>query len=178
MSWILSAILCLGLAEIQDPPKPAPPAGTPQAAPAPAPAPAPGQSGDPKSGQPAPDAGGMGGVLQLVFPLAICGFIIYFMMIRPQKKQMKERESMLDAIRKNDEIVTSSGIIGTVLRIKDQEVVLVVDSKRDVQLRVLKSAIMTIRKKSGEEEENDKPAEDAKDSKKPEETNKGVDGDR
>jgi preprotein translocase subunit YajC len=78
---------------------------------------------------------------------------------------MKERDVMLNAIRKNDEVVTSSGIIGRVHRItKEQEIVLEIDSKNEVQIRVLKSAIMTIRKKSGEEDEEAKP-EDAEKTK-------------
>ncbi len=167
MSWILSTFL-LCFAQGQEQPKAAPPATpAPQAAPAPdakvgqdpnAPKPAPPQEGSP--------------FLQLLFPLALCFVIIYFMMIRPQKRQMKEREAMLGGMRKGDEVVTSSGIIGVVQRMKDKdnEVVIVIDPKNDIQIRVLKSAVMTIRKKSGEEEK-EKPSEETK--KEPEGTNKG-----
>jgi preprotein translocase subunit YajC len=45
--------------------------------------------------------------------------IFYFILIRPGQKQRKQHETMLRALRKGDEIVTSGGVIGTVLTIKD-----------------------------------------------------------
>lgn len=149
MSWILAAAVYAGAFYIQDTPKTSQP-----------PAPATTTTGQPQPQQPSDP---MGGIVSLMIPLAICFFIIYFMMIRPQKRQMKERETMLESIRKKDEVVTTSGMIGTVARIKDQEIELVIDSKNDVRIRVLKSAIMTIRKKSEDEDESEKK-EDAKES--------------
>jgi preprotein translocase subunit YajC len=45
--------------------------------------------------------------------------IFYFILIRPGQKQRKEHETMLKSLRKGDEIVTSGGVIGTVLTIKE-----------------------------------------------------------
>ena len=53
--------------------------------------------------------------------------VFYFVLYAPQRKRQKELKSMLDAIKKNDEVVTSSGIHGTVVIVKEKTVVLRVD---------------------------------------------------
>ena len=62
--------------------------------------------------------GGSGGSMavltQLAFFAAIFG-IFYFLLIRPQQKQKRERETMLSAVKRGDRVVTSSGLHGTVL---------------------------------------------------------------
>ena len=110
---------------------------------------------------PAAAEGPMGNLTSMVLMLSVCFFIIYFMMIRPQKKQQRERDDMLKAIRKNDEVITSSGIIGIVTRYKDKEpdVTLLIDAKSGTQVRFLKSAVVQVRKKGDEPDEDEKPAE-------------------
>jgi preprotein translocase subunit YajC len=106
--------------------------------------------------------------MSLLIPLGLCFFIIYFMMIRPQKRQMKEREEMLGSVRKGDEVVTSSGLIGTIQKIKDQEIVLVIDPEHNVKVKMLKSAVLKINKASGQdddEEEEKKPDSTQKEAK-------------
>lgn len=62
---------------------------------------------------------GLGGtILWLVIMIAI----FYFMLIRPQKKKEKETKAMLDALKPGDSVVTIGGIIGKVLKIKDDKV--------------------------------------------------------
>ena len=64
-------------------------------------------------------AQGLGGtILWLVIMIAI----FYFMLIRPQKKKEKETKAMLDALKPGDSVVTIGGIIGKVLKIKDDKV--------------------------------------------------------
>ena len=60
----------------------------------------------------------LGTVLWLVVMIAL----FYFMLIRPQKKREKETKAMLDAVKVGDNVTTVGGIIGTVLRIKDDKV--------------------------------------------------------
>lgn len=50
--------------------------------------------------------------------------IMYFLMIRPQQKQKKQRQQLLDNLEKGDKIVTIGGIHGTIISIKDDEIVL------------------------------------------------------
>jgi preprotein translocase YajC subunit len=58
-------------------------------------------------------------VLGMIFQFGAIGAIFYFILVRPGQKQRKEHEAMLRTLKKGDEIVTSGGVIGTVLTIKD-----------------------------------------------------------
>jgi preprotein translocase subunit YajC len=64
---------------------------------------------------------------QILFLYLPFGLIFYFLIFMPQKKKQKELKAMLDNIKKNDEVVTSSGIHGTVVIVKDKTVVIRVD---------------------------------------------------
>ena len=79
----------------------------------------------------APNGGGQGAVMtQLLFFAAIFA-IFYFLLIRPQQKQKRDREAMLGSVRKGDRVVTSSGLHGTVVGLTDHTVTLkVADSVR------------------------------------------------
>ena len=54
-------------------------------------------------------------------PLAAIMLIFYFLLIRPQQKQMKERKKMLEAIKTGDKVLTNGGIIGTIAAIREEE---------------------------------------------------------
>jgi len=78
-------------------------------------------------------------------PLGTLGFLVvlvgimYFVMIRPQQKQLKEHRALLSALKKGDEVVTSGGILGKIHLVEDRTVTLEVAS--GVRIRVLKTAI-------------------------------------
>jgi len=74
-----------------------------------------------------------------LLPLLFIFGIFYFLLIRPQKKQEKDRLNMINSVDKNDEVVTSGGIHGTVVNVKDKSVVLRVDE--NVKIEVEKSCI-------------------------------------
>ena len=67
---------------------------------------------------------GMGGMGILVLELVFIFAIFYFMIIRPQKKQRQAMQNMLDGLQMGDKIVTIGGIIGKVVKIKEDEVVI------------------------------------------------------
>ena len=91
--------------------------------------------------------GGTGAILtQLAFFGAIFA-IFYFLLIRPQQRQRRDREDMLKAAKKGDRVVTSSGLHGTILNISDQTVVLRV-SDGGVKLEFDRSAIGRIVEKT------------------------------
>ena len=69
----------------------------------------------------APGGGAGSVVTQLVFFAAIFA-IFYFLLIRPQQKQKREREDMLRAVKRGDRVVTSGGLHGTVASLDDQTV--------------------------------------------------------
>ena len=69
--------------------------------------------------------------------------LFFFVVILPaQRKQKREAEALMTGMKKNDEVVTASGIIGVVQTIKDEEVILKIDD--NARIRVLKSTIVRI----------------------------------
>ncbi len=76
--------------------------------------------------------------LSLVFPLLILAFF-YFFMIRPGIKKQKEQKTFEEEVKKGDEVVTASGIIGTINKIDDKTYTLELDNK--TYIKVVKSAI-------------------------------------
>jgi preprotein translocase subunit YajC len=77
-------------------------------------------------------------------PLAIIFVIFYFMLIRPQKKKEQEHQKMLGNVAKNDEVVTSSGIHGTIINVKEKSVILRIDE--NVKIEIEKNCIAYIKK--------------------------------
>jgi preprotein translocase subunit YajC len=72
-----------------------------------------------------PSGGSNGGGILSILPLMVGMFaIMYFIVIRPQQKQKREREAMLGAIKKGDRIVTTSGMHGTVSGLDEHTVTL------------------------------------------------------
>jgi len=69
--------------------------------------------------------------------------IFYFIVIRPQKKEAKERQKMLNNLNKNNEIVTSSGIHGTIINVKDKTVILRIDD--NVKIEIEKSSVAYVK---------------------------------
>mgnify|MGYP003975760173 CR=1 FL=1 len=84
---------------------------------------------------------GGGGIGDFLPPIILAFVFVYFFMIRPQKREAKAKEDLLGGLRKNDKVVTTGGIVGTIVNIKDDEVTLRVDDQAKVKIRFLKSAI-------------------------------------
>jgi len=83
-----------------------------------------------------------------MFLLMILMAVFFFVVVLPgQRRRAKEQEQLLSGMKKNDEVVTASGIIGTIYNIKEggDEVVLKIDD--NARIRVLKSSIVRIIKK-------------------------------
>lgn len=75
-----------------------------------------------------------GGILQLILPFLLVGVMFYFMIIRPQQKQQKERKAMLDSLKKGDKVVTVGGIFGELTALKEDYVTLKVADKVEIKL--------------------------------------------
>ena len=69
-------------------------------------------------------------------------FIFYFIIIRPQQKEERDRKQLLGGLKKNDRVATSSGILGTIIKVSEREIILKVDDEHDVRMRFLPSAIL------------------------------------
>jgi len=90
--------------------------------------------------------GGLAGILGSIGPillLIVMFAVLYFVMIRPQKKAEKEAQNMRDNISVGDEITTIGGIIGEVVSVKG-ETVTIETSKAGTKVRFLKSAIRSV----------------------------------
>jgi preprotein translocase subunit YajC len=90
--------------------------------------------------------GAMDYVNSLIMPTMLIIGIMYFLMIRPQQKRLKEHQAMVGGIRRGDTVVTSGGIIGKVTKADDQE--LQVEIAEGVKIKVLRSTISEVRGKT------------------------------
>lgn len=87
-------------------------------------------------------AAGGGNLFAQMMPLFLILFIIYFLMIRPQVKRQKQQRTMLDSLKKGDHVVTSGGIIGTIIATEgEKEDILIVKVDKDVKLKVQRASI-------------------------------------
>lgn len=96
-------------------------------------------------------AGGAGFFMQIV-PLLLIFVVFYFLLIRPQQKRAKEHEAKLNAVQKNDEVVTGGGLMGKVTKIADDHVE--VEIAPNVRVKALKSTLADVKSR------NTKPAND------------------
>ena len=80
-----------------------------------------------------------GGGLSMWIMLALIFVVMWFFMIRPQRKQQKEMENFRNSLKNGDKVVTIGGIYGTIAEVKENYVLLEVD--KDVKIRVNKQAI-------------------------------------
>ncbi|MDP2784467.1 MAG: preprotein translocase subunit YajC [Sulfurimicrobium sp.] len=87
-----------------------------------------------------PAAGGFD--LMGFLPLVVIFVLFYFMLIRPQMKRAKEQKNMMDALQKGDEVVTSGGQLGKVVKVSEGYVSL--EIAENVVVNVQKPAITTL----------------------------------
>ena len=90
--------------------------------------------------QAAPAAGQQGGGWSMWIMLALIFVVMWFFMIRPQRKQQKELENFRNALKNGDKVVTIGGIYGTVCEVKEDYVLIEVD--KEVKIRVSKQALV------------------------------------
>jgi len=88
-----------------------------------------------------------GGAIAQFLPLILIFAIMYFLLIRPQQKKMKQHQSMVEALRRGDQIVTQGGVIGKVAKVKEDGEV-EVEIAEGVKVRVVKSTIAQVLNKT------------------------------
>ncbi len=88
-----------------------------------------------------------GAMLKRVSIIVAMAVVFYLLLIRPQSKKAKEQAAMLQTVKPGDKVVTSSGIVGTVVAVKDKTLSL---RSADTKLEVLKSAVSEITDRSGD----------------------------
>ena len=104
----------------------------------------------------------MGGQLSMILPLIILLLVMYFLLIRPQKKREKEVNAMRNAIQVGDEVITIGGICGKVVKTKEETLVIQVGADK-VKFEMMRWAVSSVVKhgtvsKSFIEEEEPKKA--------------------
>ncbi|MCF7873143.1 MAG: preprotein translocase subunit YajC [Candidatus Omnitrophica bacterium] len=87
---------------------------------------------------------GAGNVFYQLIPLIFLFAVFYFLLIRPQKKQQKQHQIMIANLKKNDQVVTSGGIHGTIVAVKDKTFALRIDEGTKIQID--KNAISYLKK--------------------------------
>lgn len=92
-------------------------------------------------------------IAQMV-PFIAIAIIFYFLMLRPQKKQLEEEKAMLGSLNKGDEIYTKAGLLGTIVGMTDKVITLEVSDS--VKLKVLRSQVGGLSSKLFEKKENKK----------------------
>ncbi|WP_412058467.1 preprotein translocase subunit YajC [Bartonella sp. DGB2] len=125
-----------------------------------------------------------GSYLYQILPFIAIAFIMYFMIFRPQRNQMKQRQEMLNAVRRGDSVVTGGGVIGRVTKVLGESGELEVEIAEGVRIRVLRSTLANVRVRGEPIADNaikteQKPKINKKENKKnPEETSEKKDEDR
>ena len=92
-------------------------------------------------------AGGSGGAFASFLPLILIFAIMYFLLIRPQQKKLKEHQAMVEGLRRGDQIVTAGGIVGKVTKVRDDGEV-EVEIANGINVRVIKQTTSTVRSKT------------------------------
>ena len=88
----------------------------------------------------------MEGIAQFV-PLILIFGIMYFLLIRPQQKKAKEHAAMVAGVRRGDQVITQGGVIGKVVKVKDEGEV-EVEIADGVKVRVIQSTIASVTSKT------------------------------
>jgi preprotein translocase subunit YajC len=87
----------------------------------------------------APQGGGPMGQLMGIMPILLMFVVIYFLLIRPAGKQRREHQALLSTLKKDDEVVTSSGMYGKIVALDDRVVTLEIADK--VKIKMLRDRI-------------------------------------
>ena len=84
-------------------------------------------------------------MLASFIPLILIFLIFYFLLIRPQQKKQKEHKVLLDSIQRGDEILSSGGILGKVIKVDNDK--LTVEISKGVNVTIIRSTVADVIKK-------------------------------
>ena len=80
----------------------------------------------------------------MLFPLMAMAILFYLFIIRPETRRKKEKDAVMNSLKVKDEVVTIFGLYGTVVSIDGDDVVLLVDPKKEIKMRVRRAAIDSV----------------------------------
>jgi preprotein translocase subunit YajC len=104
-----------------------------------------------------------GGSIKMLGFIVLMFAVFYFVMIRPQSKQVKEHRALLAGLKKGDDVITQSGLYGKIYSITDKTVML--EIANNVRVRVLKSSIQGVTNLQDESASASTKAEEKKEEK-------------
>ena len=85
--------------------------------------------------------------LESFIPIILIFVIMYFLLIRPQQKKIKEHKNMVDNLRRGDQVLTQGGIIGKITKVKEGEEI-EVELAKDLKVSVIRSTIVNVLSKT------------------------------
>ncbi len=85
--------------------------------------------------------------LESFIPIILIFVIMYFLLIRPQQKKIKEHKNMVDNLRRGDQVLTQGGIIGKITKVKEGEEI-EVELAKEVKVSVIRSTIVNVLSKT------------------------------
>ena len=85
--------------------------------------------------------------LESFIPIILIFVIMYFLLIRPQQKKIKEHKNIVDNLRRGDQVLTQGGIIGKITKVKEGEEI-EVELAKDVKVSVIRSTIVNVLSKT------------------------------
>lgn len=88
----------------------------------------------------------VGGTVGMLVWLVVLFGIMYFLMIRPQKKEQKRKELMLSEVATGDTVLTTSGFYGTIIDIQDDTVIVEFGNNKNCRIPMQKAAIADVEK--------------------------------
>jgi preprotein translocase subunit YajC len=91
-------------------------------------------------------AGGDGGMLMSLLPFVLIFVIMYFLILRPQQKRVKQHNEMVKNVRRGDTVVTNGGLIGKVTKVIDDDQI-EIEIADDVRIRQMRSMLADVRAK-------------------------------
>lgn len=86
--------------------------------------------------------------IESLIPLILIFAIMWFFLIRPQQKKLKEHQKMVAALRRGDQVITQGGVIGKVVKVRDDNNEVEVEIAQGVIVRVVRSTIATVTSKT------------------------------
>jgi len=91
-------------------------------------------------------AGGDGGMLMSLLPFALIFIIMYFLILRPQQKRVKQHQEMVKNVRRGDTVITNGGLVGKVTKVIDDDQI-EIEIADDVRIRQMRQMVSDVRAK-------------------------------
>ena len=91
-------------------------------------------------------AGGDSGMLMSLLPFALIFVIMYFLILRPQQKRVKQHQEMVKNVRRGDTVITNGGLIGKVTKVIDDDQI-EIEIADDVRIRQMRQMVADVRAK-------------------------------